>query len=74
MSTNTSSSAMAPVVAYRVLDELLGIEPLDWFSSFKGPLRRSHGRHGTRRFSADYAVPTPWAQSRSWSPRRATGC
>ena len=33
--TNTSSSAMAPVVAYRVLDELLGIEPLDWFSSFK---------------------------------------
>jgi CubicO group peptidase (beta-lactamase class C family) len=33
--TNTSSSAMAPVVAYRVLDELLGVEPLDWFSSFK---------------------------------------
>ena len=33
--TNTSSSAMAPVVAYRVLDELLGLEPVDWFSSFK---------------------------------------
>ena len=33
--TNTSSSAMAPVVAYRVLDELLGLEPLDWFASFK---------------------------------------
>jgi CubicO group peptidase (beta-lactamase class C family) len=33
--TNTSSSAMAPVVAYRVLDELLGLEPLDWFSSYK---------------------------------------
>lgn len=33
--TNTSSSAMAPVVAYRVLDELLGLEPLDWFSGFK---------------------------------------
>jgi CubicO group peptidase (beta-lactamase class C family) len=33
--TNTSSSAMAPVVAYRLLDELLGLEPLDWFSSFK---------------------------------------
>ncbi len=33
--TNTSSSAMAPVVAYRVLDELLGLEPLDWFSAFK---------------------------------------
>jgi CubicO group peptidase (beta-lactamase class C family) len=33
--TNTSSSVMTPVVAYRVLDELLGLEPLDWFSSFK---------------------------------------
>ncbi len=33
--TNTSSSAMARVVAYRMLDELLGLEPLDWFSSFK---------------------------------------
>ena len=33
--TNTSSSAMAPVVAYRVLDELLGLDALDWFSSFK---------------------------------------
>jgi hypothetical protein len=33
--TNTSSSAMAPVVAYRVLDELLGLEPLDWFSPVK---------------------------------------
>jgi CubicO group peptidase (beta-lactamase class C family) len=33
--TNTSSSVMAPVVAYRVLDELLGLEPLDWFSSYK---------------------------------------
>jgi CubicO group peptidase (beta-lactamase class C family) len=33
--TNTSSSAMAPVVAYRVLDELLGLEPLDWFASYK---------------------------------------
>jgi CubicO group peptidase (beta-lactamase class C family) len=33
--TNTSSSAMAPVVAYRILDELLGLEPLDWFSDYK---------------------------------------
>jgi CubicO group peptidase (beta-lactamase class C family) len=33
--TNSSSSAMAPVVAYRVLDELLGLQPLDWFSDFK---------------------------------------
>ncbi len=33
--TNTTSSVMSPVVAYRILDELLGLEPLDWFSSFK---------------------------------------
>jgi CubicO group peptidase (beta-lactamase class C family) len=33
--TNTSSSLMAPVVAYRVLDELLGLEPFDWFSVLK---------------------------------------
>jgi CubicO group peptidase (beta-lactamase class C family) len=33
--TNTTSSVMTPVVAYRILDELLGLEPLDWFSSFK---------------------------------------
>jgi CubicO group peptidase (beta-lactamase class C family) len=33
--TNTSSSAIAPVLAYRVLDELLGLEPLDWYSTFK---------------------------------------
>jgi len=33
--TNTSSSLMAPVVAYRVLDEQLGLEPFDWFSVLK---------------------------------------
>jgi CubicO group peptidase (beta-lactamase class C family) len=33
--TNTTSSAMTPVVAYRILDELLGLEPLDWFATFK---------------------------------------
>jgi hypothetical protein len=33
--TNTSSNAMAPVVAYRVLDELLGLEPLDWSARLK---------------------------------------
>jgi CubicO group peptidase (beta-lactamase class C family) len=33
--TNTSSSLLAPVVAYRVLDDLLGLEPFDWFSIFK---------------------------------------
>ena len=33
--TNTSSSLLAPVLAYRVLDELLGLEPFDWFSVYK---------------------------------------
>jgi hypothetical protein len=33
--TNTSSNAMAPVVAYRVLDELLGLEPFDWSARLK---------------------------------------
>ena len=32
---NTTSSAITPVVAYRVLDELLGLEPIDWFATFK---------------------------------------
>ncbi len=42
---------MAPVVAYRVLDELLGLEPLDWFGEFKprfdaamGGMREACGR------------------------------
>lgn len=33
--TNVSAGAMAPVVAYRVLDELLGLPPIDWFGQFK---------------------------------------
>jgi hypothetical protein len=33
--TNTSSSPMAPAVAYRVLDEVLGIEPFDWYSAYR---------------------------------------
>jgi len=32
---NTTMSAITPVVAYRVLDELLGLEPIDWFATFK---------------------------------------
>jgi Domain of unknown function (DUF3471) len=32
---NTTASAITPVVAYRVLDDLLGLEPIDWFATFK---------------------------------------
>ena len=61
--TNTSSSAMAPVVAYRVLDELLGLEPIDWFSRFKarfdtlvGGMREARG---ARRVVPDAPPPRP---------------
>lgn len=33
--TNTTSSVMAQVVAYGVLDELLDLPPIDWFSRYK---------------------------------------
>ena len=33
--TNASSGAVAPVAAYRVLDELLGLEPIDWSAQFR---------------------------------------
>src|SRR5439155_16204956 len=33
--TNSTSSMMGPVIAYRVLDELLGVEPIDWATRFK---------------------------------------
>jgi CubicO group peptidase (beta-lactamase class C family) len=48
--TNSSSSAMAPVVAYRVLDELLDLEPVDWFSRFKA--RYDAGMAGFREAQA----------------------
>ena len=61
--TNTSSSAMAPVVAYRVLDELLGLEPFDWFSLLKaryntvmGGLREARA---VRRVVPDAPRPRP---------------
>jgi len=61
--TNTSSSAMAPVVAYRVLDELLGLEPLDWFSSFKDRfdtlLAGMREARGARRVVPDAPPPRP---------------
>jgi CubicO group peptidase (beta-lactamase class C family) len=61
--TNTSSSAMAPVVAYRVLDELLGLEPLDWFSEFKARFDTAvTGRQevrAARRVVPDAPLPRP---------------
>jgi CubicO group peptidase (beta-lactamase class C family) len=61
--TNTSSSAMAPVVAYRVLDELLSLEPLDWFSSFKPRfdtlMAGMREARGVRRVVRDAPLPRP---------------
>ena len=61
--TNTSSSAMAPVVAYRVLDELLNLEPLDWFSPFKArfdaAMAGMREARGARRVVASAPRPRP---------------
>jgi CubicO group peptidase (beta-lactamase class C family) len=61
--TNTSSSAMAPVVAYRVLDELLGLEPLDWYSSFKARFDAATAgireARGARRVVREAPLPRP---------------
>ncbi len=61
--TNTSSSAMAPVVAYRVLDELLGLESLDWFSGFKARYDAAttgiREARGARHVVPDAPLPRP---------------
>jgi CubicO group peptidase (beta-lactamase class C family) len=61
--TNTSSSAMAPVVAYRMLDELLGLEPVDWFSDFKARfdtiMAGMREARGARRVVPDAPLPRP---------------
>jgi len=61
--TNTSSSVMAPVVAYRVLDELLGVEPFDWFTEYKtrfdALMTGSREVRGARRVVAGAALPRP---------------
>ena len=61
--TNTSSSLMAPVVAYRVLDELLGLEALDWFSSYKAWFDTLQAgmreARGVRRVVPDAPLPRP---------------
>jgi CubicO group peptidase (beta-lactamase class C family) len=61
--TNTSSSAMAPVVAYRVLDELLGVPPIDWFAEFKSRFNAVTAglreARGARRVVAGAPLPRP---------------
>ncbi len=61
--TNSSSSAMESVVAYRVLDELLGLEPLDWFSKFKprfdAGMAGGREARAARRVVADAPSPRP---------------
>jgi CubicO group peptidase (beta-lactamase class C family) len=61
--TNTSSSAMAPVVAYRLLDELLGLDALDWFSRFKprfdALMAGSREARRARRVVPDAPLPRP---------------
>lgn len=61
--TNTSSSAMAPVVAYRVLDELLGLQPVDWYSEFRprfdAAMAGMHDARGARRVVAGAPPPRP---------------
>ncbi|MGH3152185.1 MAG: serine hydrolase, partial [Streptosporangiaceae bacterium] len=63
--TNTSSSAMAPVLAYRVLDELLGLEPVDWFSIFKARYDAAvaglREARGARRVVGEASLPRPLA-------------
>jgi CubicO group peptidase (beta-lactamase class C family) len=63
LTNTTSGGAFAPVVAYRVLDELLGLEPRDWSAEFKA--RYDAGRAGrgeardARRVVPDAPPPRP---------------
>jgi CubicO group peptidase (beta-lactamase class C family) len=61
--TNTSSSLMAPVVAYRALDELLGLDPHDWFADvkplFDAMMAGVKEARGARRVVSDAPLPRP---------------
>jgi hypothetical protein len=65
--TNTSSSALAPVLGYRVLDGLLGLEPVDWFSIFKArydaAMAGFREARGARRVVTGAPPPGPLAAS-----------
>jgi CubicO group peptidase (beta-lactamase class C family) len=61
--TNTSSSLMAPVVAYRALDVLLGLDPHDWFADLKplfdAMMAGVKEARGARRLVPDAPLPRP---------------
>jgi CubicO group peptidase (beta-lactamase class C family) len=61
--TNASSGWAAPVAAYRVLDELLGLEPIDWSAQFRplydAALTGRSEAHETRRVVPDAPLPRP---------------
>jgi CubicO group peptidase (beta-lactamase class C family) len=64
--TNTSSGVgLGPAVAYRVLDELLGLEPRDWSAEFKTRVEAGRAGQGeareARRISPDAPLPRPLA-------------
>ena len=63
--TNASANAMAPVVAYRVLDELLGLVPLDWSADLKARVDAALGglqeARGARRVVSNAPLPRPLA-------------
>ena len=63
--TNISANAMAPVIAYRVLDELLGLEPLDWSGNLKARVDAALGglqeARGARRVVSNAPLPRPLA-------------
>lgn len=44
--TNSTSSSLGPVISYRILDELLGLEPVDWHQRIKE--RRDRARGGAK--------------------------
>ncbi|MGH9198953.1 MAG: DUF3471 domain-containing protein, partial [Acidimicrobiia bacterium] len=41
--TNSTSSTVGKVIAYRVMDELLGLEPIDWHGRIKERYDAAHG-------------------------------
>ena len=63
LTNTTSGGAFAPIVVYRVLDELLGMDPHDWSTDFKA--RVDAGRAGlkearaARRVVPDAPPPRP---------------
>lgn len=61
--TNVSAGAIAPVLAYRVLDELLGLPPIDWFGRFKprydAIIAGMGEARGARRVVPGAALPRP---------------